>query len=184
MRVRKAKYTIAIALSLCTTMGIASRLYEEGTGELAGTVLDKATGLRWTKCSMKAGGVMDDSSDCSGPAAEYTWEQAVTVCHNLNYKGITSWRLPNIRELLSIVTYYKIIDPVFDSLKVSLIQISYFPNIPRGSESGFLHSHYWSSSTYRNDSKRAWSFDFLWGASPGRWKTQTAFVRCVSGPEK
>ncbi len=164
------------------SLALASRQYEEGTGELSGTVLDITTGLRWTKCSMMAGGAIDESSDCSGTAELYTWENSVAVCRSLTFKG-KKWRLPNIRELQSIVTYYKKIDPFFDSLKVSQIDLTYFPNIPRGTESGFYHSHYWSSSTYREDKARAWSFDFLWGASPGRWKTQTSFVRCVSGPE-
>jgi hypothetical protein len=132
---------------------------------------------------MLAGGVMDDSVDCSGTAELYTWENAISACENLSYKGISSWRLPNIRELQSIVTYYKEIDPFFDSLGVSQINTSYFPKIPRGTDSGFYHSHYWSSTTYHADSKRAWSVDFLWGAIPARWKTQTAFVRCVTGPE-
>lgn len=155
---------------------LGSRSYEDGTGSFEGTVLDKITGLRWTKCSMKSGGVMDDTADCSGPAAEYTWEQAVDVCNNLNYKGIITWRLPNIRELQSIVTYYRDKDPLI------FINTDYFPNIPKGKELGLDQSHFWSSTTYANDARRAWSFDFLWGSSPGRWKTATAFVRCVSGP--
>ncbi len=156
----------------------ASRIYEVGTGPWEGTVLDATTGLRWTKCSMKAGGEMDDTTDCSETVAEYTWDQAVSVCNNLSYKGITTWRLPNIRELQSIVTYYRDKDPLF------FINTDYFPNIPKGKELGLDQSHFWSSTTYSNDAKRAWTFDFLWGSSPGRWKTSTAFVRCVSGPQR
>lgn len=169
--------SMVIILS-AVTVTIASRSYEDGTGELSGTVLDTTTGLRWTKCSMMSGNVMDDSGDCSNTAAEYTWEGAVAACENLVYKSVTNWRLPNIRELHSVVTYYRDKDPLF------FINTYYFPNIPKGKELGLDQSHFWSSTTYNSDSKRAWTFDFLWGSSPARWKTQTAFVRCVTGPVK
>lgn len=163
-----------VIILLLASAVLGSRTYEDGTGALAGTVLDVTTKLRWTKCSMKSGGEIDDTADCAGPAAEYTWEQAVEVCNKLSYRGITSWRLPNIRELHSIVTYYR--ETLF------FINKDYFPNIPTGEKN--VHSHFWSSTTYFSDSKRAWSFDFYWGSSPARWKTSTSFVRCVSGPEK
>jgi hypothetical protein len=75
-----------------------------------GTVTDRATGLTWMKAD-------------SGKTM--TWEQALEYAENLNYAGYNDWRLPNVKELQSIVDYTRApdardprvrtaaIDPVF-----------------------------------------------------------------------
>lgn len=67
-----------------------------------GTVTDKATGLMWKQCSEGQSG-----SDCAtGAASGYTWrfalQRAATVNSN-GFAGYSDWRLPNIKELRSIV---------------------------------------------------------------------------------
>ena len=72
-----------------------------------GTVTDKATGLTWTQ---------NDSG------SSLDWETALNYCADLDYAGITDWRLPNAKELQSIVDYSRspdgsnsaAINPVFD----------------------------------------------------------------------
>ena len=76
-----------------------------------GTILDQATGLMWTQ---------DDSSKAMN------WKDALAYAENLNYAGHTDWRLPNAKELQSIVDYTRApdatdatrrgpaIDPVFN----------------------------------------------------------------------
>lgn len=72
-----------------------------------GTVSDLATGLMWTK---------DDSGQ------GMNWEQALSFSENLDFAGHTDWRLPNAKELQSIVDYTRspatngtaAIDPIFD----------------------------------------------------------------------
>jgi hypothetical protein len=76
-----------------------------------GTVSDAATGLMWTK----------SDSGTTG-----NWEQALDYAENLEYAGYDDWRLPNAKELLSIVDYTRApdaidpahrgpaIDPIFD----------------------------------------------------------------------
>ena len=76
-----------------------------------GTITDAATGLMWTK---------------SDSAVTGNWEQALSYAGKLKYAGYDGWRLPNAKELQSIVDYTRApdaldpayrsaaIDPVFD----------------------------------------------------------------------
>ena len=78
--------------------------YDNGDG----TVSDSATGLMW----------MQNDSD-SG----MTWPQALDYAEDLQYAGYDDWRLPNVKELQSIVDYTRspattnsaAIDPIFNT---------------------------------------------------------------------
>src|SRR5438445_369878 len=79
-----------------------------------GTVTDVNTGLMWEKLSHD-GSVHDDHN-------KYTWATAlaghVATLNNTNFAGHNDWRLPNVRELLSIVTYQNLLPtvaPAFDN---------------------------------------------------------------------
>ncbi len=73
-----------------------------------GTVSDPKTGLVWKKCP--EGQIWNSGAKkCDGSVATYTWQQALqraaqvdagAVGQNL---GHADWRLPNIKELASIV---------------------------------------------------------------------------------
>ena len=62
-----------------------------------GTITDRATGLMWTK----------SDSGFTG-----NWEQALSYAEKLEYAGHDDWRLPNAKELLSIVDYTRAPDSV------------------------------------------------------------------------
>jgi hypothetical protein len=76
-----------------------------------GTITDIATGLMWQK---------------SDSGKTMSWEQALSYAENLQYAGCDNWRLPNAKELQSIVDYTRApdapdpahrgaaIDPIFD----------------------------------------------------------------------
>ncbi len=72
-----------------------------------GTVTDHATGLTWTQNDSGAG---------------MNWSSALNYCEGLDYAGVSDWRLPNAKELQSIVDYSRspdatnsaAIDPVFN----------------------------------------------------------------------
>ena len=76
-----------------------------------GTITDTATGLMWMKAD--SGSTMN-------------WEDALSYSESLDYAGYDDWRLPNAKELQSIVDYSRApdaqdpsrrsaaIDPVFD----------------------------------------------------------------------
>jgi hypothetical protein len=66
-----------------------------------GTVTDNCTGLMWQK---------------ETAPGDYTWQQALKYCQDLNLGGQSDWRLPNVRELQSLSDYGgrdPAIDPVF-----------------------------------------------------------------------
>jgi hypothetical protein len=97
-----------------------------------GTIIDNATGLMWSK---------DDSGE------GMDWEDALAWVHQNNeenYLGYNDWRLPNAKELQSIVDYSRspqttnsaAIDPVF---KVTSIIDE------RG---GMNYPFYWTSTTH------------------------------------
>lgn len=69
-----------------------------------GTVLDKETGLMWMRCTDGLSG-----TDCkSGKANEYDWSKAVERAKQINingFAGYKDWRIPNERELFSIVEH-------------------------------------------------------------------------------
>ena len=67
-----------------------------------GTVTDKFTGLMWKKCVEGLSG-----NDCAtGTAQTFTWQMALQQVTTINAdvsQTYTDWRLPNIKELASIV---------------------------------------------------------------------------------
>ncbi|CAK0768072.1 Fimh-like protein [Gammaproteobacteria bacterium] len=76
-----------------------SRFTDNGNG----TVSDTQTGLMWKRCTE---GMTWSVTTCIGDELTFTWQdalkQAVTV-NETSYAGYTDWRVPNIKELLSIV---------------------------------------------------------------------------------
>ncbi|MCW5199319.1 DUF1566 domain-containing protein [Desulfobulbus sp. F1] len=94
-----------------------------------GTVTDSTTKLMWKKCLEGLSG-----STCgTGVASTFTWQDALKQPGLVgNFAGQTGWRLPNIKELQSIV----------DETKSSpAINSTVFPNVPAASQ-------VWSSSPY------------------------------------
>ncbi len=66
-----------------------------------GTISDLSTGLMW---------MQDDYSE------GIEWEEALAYCEDLEFSGYDDWKLPNVKELQSIVDYsgvYPAIDPTY-----------------------------------------------------------------------
>jgi hypothetical protein len=99
------------------------------------------------------------------------WDnQAIVNCEALNYggtgAGYTDWRLPNLKELVSIANYGVATAPAIDTTK--------FPNTQS--------YYYWSSSTYASGPTGAWYVYFYDGdTGSGLSKTSAYCVRCVRG---
>ncbi len=102
-----------------------------------GTITDRATGLMWMK---------QDSGHCkAGPAHDgaMDWEQSLEWAEGFVLAGHDDWRLPNAKELQSIVDYSRApsvtgsaaIDPVFET---SVLQSGTGKDFP----------YYWSSTTH------------------------------------
>jgi hypothetical protein len=120
-----------------------SQLTDNGDG----TITDTATGLMWKKCME---GVTGTSCE-TGAAATFTWQTALQRPGVVNGSGFATyhdWRLPNIKELVSIVEE-KCYDPA--------INLTRFPNTPS--------SVVWSGSPSASYSDYAWYVGFDDGGS-------------------
>ena len=114
-----------------------------------GTVTDVATGLMWQQ---------QDDNILRNHA------NAITFCQNLSLAGQADWRLPNIKELTSLVDYRQF-NPAID--------VAAFPNTSSSSS-------YWSASSRASSSSSAWVVDFVFGGVVSGSKTTVSFfVRCV-----
>jgi len=91
-----------------------------------------------------------------------SWANAITNSEALDYAGFTDWRLPNIKENMSIVDY-EIYSPAIDQ--------TYFPN----TQSGI----YWSGTTDAGWSDGAWNFYFSYGGVSNSGKSSGYYVRPV-----
>jgi hypothetical protein len=91
----------------CPTEG---RFVDNGDG----TITDTCTGLMWQKATADVNG----DGEINSSADRLNWQDALKYCENLIFAGHDDWRLPNIRELESIVDHSRwdpAIDPVFEA---------------------------------------------------------------------
>ena len=140
---------------------LAGKTYSDNSD---GTVTDPTTGLTWMRCSM---GQTWAGSTCSGTASTYNWDQAVALTGAVSFSGQGDWRLPNIRELQTIVDR---------SHAYPAIDIAAFPDSPI--------AYFWSSSSYADGSDHVWSVSFGGGHSGtagGYLKSDLFAVRMVRG---
>lgn len=96
-----------------------------------GTITDKATGLMWMAGDSEMG---------------MNWEEALNYAENFEYAGYSDWRLPDVKELQSIIDYKRspsttnsaAIDPLFTCTGIT-------------NEAGEAdYPSYWSSTTHSN----------------------------------
>lgn len=117
-----------------------------------GTVTDRNTSLVWQK---------------GEPEPIGTWSSGLSYCEGLVLGGASDWRLPNIKELESLIDVSRC-HPAIDT--------AYFPN------AGGL---YWSSTTLSEYMNGAWCVDFRNGLGTNvvSWsmKFNTFWIRCVRG---
>ena len=75
-------------------------------GNADGTVSDGKTKLMWKRCP-EGFSYNDSTKTCSGQSSKYIWNTALTLPAaanaGLGFANKTGWRLPNIKELQSIV---------------------------------------------------------------------------------
>ena len=130
-----------------------------------GTVTHGKTGLMWKVCSEGQSWSVDS---CSGSAGTYNWQAALQLPQNLNasggYAGYTDWRLPNIKELASIVEL---------SCYNPAVNATVFPSTSS--------NYYWSASPNAGSSSYAWDVSFYSGYGYYRNRNYTDRVRLVRG---
>ena len=115
-----------------------------------GIVTDTTTTLQW----------QDDYRDNDFKVKSATWEDALKYCATLSLDG-TNWRLPNTRELRTIVDR-SIFNPAI-----------YVDFLLKESQ------YYWSSTTIDDTKDYAWTTNFNRGDTWILPKTASRYVRCV-----
>ncbi len=128
------------------------------------TITDTATGLMWSQ----------DDSGVDAPDG-LDWEEALAYVEGLNdsnYLGYSDWRLPNVKELQSIVDYTRSPDTT-DSTAIDPV----FNATPMANEEGAIdYAFYWSGTTHSNWTEREGSaaayvsFGRALGYMDGEWR--------------
>ncbi len=128
-----------------------------------GTVTHRKTGLMWMRCAL---GQSWNGAGCAGDVQAYTWQGALQAADSADFAGHSDWRLPNIKELSSIVEQACI---------NSAINVTIFPATPSNS--------FWSVSPYAGAVSGAWNVNFYGGGNSAGHGTTGSFphVRLVRG---
>ncbi len=116
-----------------------------------GTISDNKTGLMWEKLS--------DDGSIHDQDTTYTWPDAFAVkiaaLNTGSFAGHNDWRLPNVNELGSLVSYGTL-NPSIDGI----FNVDCQPGRDVLSCSCTPLTAFWSSTTYLSDPARAWQANF------------------------
>ncbi len=116
-----------------------------------GVVTDNKTGLQW----------QDNYSDNNAIIKDANWIESINYCAKLSLNSKDDWRLPNKKELSSIVDYSRIrpaINPIFQNT---------------------ILDGYWCSTTHPYYTAEAWVTHFTIGVMLYIHKSNNLNVRCV-----
>jgi hypothetical protein len=143
-----------------------------------GTVVHSNTSLVWDRCALgmvlndnnTPGDYMDDA--CTGTPMADTWQNVlkeVVNRNNANYLGHNDWRLPNIKELLSIVEYCGTSPSINQTV---------FPDTPWTSP-----SYFWSSTSEFDifGDGEGWATNFSDGQNLTASRADSHHLRLVRG---
>jgi len=135
------------------------------------TILDKITGLMWDRCSY--GKTWNEKKQfCEGDANRYNWQNSLLTIRQLNkdnYNNKSDWRLPNIKELSSLVDT-RCMNP---SIDMRSFPEKYMYEFTPG------RYDYWTSSVMENSPQRAWAVDFNLGQDYPNNKHLSKNIRLV-----
>jgi len=116
-----------------------------------GTITDKNTGLMWLKYDSGYADFSDERTGYTKTDGSMNWEEALDFCENLAFAGYSDWRLPDAKELHSIVDYSRspdytqsaAIDPIFEITQIidEMNKLDY--------------PAFWSSTTFNNRTNEA-----------------------------
>lgn len=101
-----------------------------------GTISDKCTNLMWQEVSQNG----------------FNWQESLTLAQESTHAGYSDWRVPNIKELSTIIDYSKIWDPPGNSTNGAIDSIF----------KGVIGTT-WSSTTFKGNTAQAWYVHFQTG---------------------
>ncbi len=108
------------------------------------TVTDEATGLMWTKFDSGNEEFADLLSGFTYSDGSLNWEEALEFAENLEFAGHSDWRLPNVKELHSIVDYTRAPDATGSAAINNLFETTQIINEAGNTDYPF----FWSSTTF------------------------------------
>ena len=129
---------------LLIAIGLSTALFADFSKN-GNIVTDSSTGLQWQ----------------DNETVRKTWTESIDYCEVLTLDGHNDWRLPNLKELTSLV----------DDSRVSPVISTVFEHT--------ASSNYWSSTTNAGLSGVAWNVYFSDGYQYYYGKSRSIYVRCV-----
>ena len=166
--------TTLLAVSLGLTLPLAAQAAQTCTEDLTettattnltllsnGLAQDKTTGLMWMRCAF--GQTWDSTnSTCTGTAVQITWQDALQASETATYGGYSDWRLPNVKELATMVEK-RCVDPA--------VNATVFP--------ATAADNFWTSTTVNDEHTWAWSVAFYNGRNNTKEKLLDVRARFV-----
>jgi hypothetical protein len=137
------------------------------------TITDRNTNLTWEKLS-EDGSIHDQGN-------AYTWADAFAVhvagLNEANFAGHNDWRLPNVKELQSVVNYENFAPSVSTAFNNNCVAGA---TVLTGSCT--VGNGYWTSTTYTYAPPGAWFINFIdGGVNVGTKSSFFIQVRAVRG---
>ena len=176
-RLNLKRRSLAVSLFSLSLCGVSAQAEQVCDGETETTplsrfvdanventfVVDAETGLAWARCVV---GQSWDSQNkaCTGEPLRLTWQEALKQADSFKPDNRTDWRLPNIKELVSIVER-NCVEPAKN--------LAIFPNAP--------DDRYWTSTPNTSASLlgEAWAVAFYNGRIDSHKKFSDFYVRMV-----
>ena len=121
------------------------------TSQLENLVIDQNTGLMWIRDL-----TLLDGDDGVGPHGNirldgtFTWQEAIEQSQALLYGGYDDWRLPNLKELQTLVNYGR---------SEPAINMRAFPTLFEH----YASPYFWTSTTFPTEPNNAFYVNFLNG---------------------
>ncbi len=124
-----------------------------------GTVFDLTSRLVWQKCQLGFSGI---NCEISASPNTFTWQEALQEAQASSFAGYDDWRLPNVKELRTLVEQ-RCQSPAINS-QLFLSSTS---------------TDFWTSSPYKFNANNSWSINFDSGFNFAYPRTNFLHVRLV-----
>ena len=108
------------------------------------TITDSATGLTWMKVDSGESSLSSNVAGYTRTDGSLNWEESLDFCEKLSFAGQTDWRLPDAKELHSIVDYTRSPDTTASAAINPLFSVT---SVLDGSGTTD-YPNYWTSTTH------------------------------------